>query len=102
LGPERQARSCLDRLEESLRFVDHGLLEISPDANLGRLLVSGGKLNGKPVLKAPLTLSELLKRYQAEHPDGVKELSTRSTESIRSPSPISNPRRDFWLRHDEE
>jgi hypothetical protein len=45
-------------------------------------LVSGGKLNGKPALKAPLTVGELLERYQIEHPDGVKESSTRSTESI--------------------
>jgi integrase len=80
--PEREARSCLDRLEESLRFVDRGLLEVPVDADLGRFLVSGGKLNRKPALKAPLTVGELLKRYQAEHPDGAKETSTRSTESI--------------------
>jgi hypothetical protein len=80
--PEREARSCLDRLEESLRFVDRGLLEVPPDVDLGRFLVSSGKLNGKPALKAPLTLGELLRRYQAEHPEGVKESSTRSTESI--------------------
>jgi len=80
--PERDAQSCLDRLEESLRFVDRGLLEVPVDTDIGRFLVSGGKLNGKPALKAPLTLGELLKRYQAEHPDGVKESSTRSTESI--------------------
>src|SRR3954467_13732461 len=75
--PEQEARSCLDRHEESLRFVDRGLLEVPPDADLGRLLVSGGKLNAKPILKAPLTLAELLGRYQAEHPDGVKESGTR-------------------------
>jgi hypothetical protein len=80
--PEREARSCLDRLEESLRFVDRGLLEVPVDADLGPYLVSGGKLNGKPTLKAPLSLGELLKRYHAEHPDNVKESSTRSTESI--------------------
>jgi integrase len=80
--PEREARSCLDRLEESLRFVDRGLLDVPVDADLGRFLVSGGKLNGKPALKIPLSLGELLKRYHAEHPDGVKESSTRSTESI--------------------
>jgi integrase len=80
--PERDARSCLDRLEESLRFVDRGLLEVPADVELGRFLVSGGKLNGKPAFKAPFTLAELLKRYQTEHPDGVKEASTRSTESI--------------------
>ena len=82
--PEREARCCLDRLEESLRFVDRGLLEVPSDADLGRFLVSRGKLSGKPTLKAPLTVGELLERYQIEHPDGVKESSTRSTESIRS------------------
>ncbi len=80
--PEREARSCLDRLEESLRFVDRGLLEVPLEADLGRFLVSGGKLNGKPVLETPLKFGELLKRYHAEHPAGVKEASTRSTETI--------------------
>ncbi len=80
--PDREARSCLDRLEESLRFVDRGLLEVPPDADLGRFLVSGGKRIARPALKSPLTLGELLGRYQAEHPDGVKESSTRSTEKI--------------------
>ncbi len=80
--PERKARSCLDRLEESLRFVDRERLEEPPDADLGRFQVSGGKLNARPALKLPLTLGELLGRYQAEHPEGVKESSTPSTEKI--------------------
>jgi hypothetical protein len=80
--PEREARLCLDRLEESLRFVDRRLFEVPPDADLGRFLVSGGKLNAQPTLKSPLTLGELLGRYQVEHSDGVKESSTRSTEKI--------------------
>ena len=46
--PERDARSCLDRLEESLRFVERGLLEIPPGTDLGRFLVSGGKFKAKP------------------------------------------------------
>jgi hypothetical protein len=79
---EPDAQSWLDRLEESLRFVDRGLLEVPVDADLGQFLVSGGKLNGKLSLTAPLSLGELLKRYRAEHRDGVKESSTRSTESI--------------------
>src|SRR5271166_6653975 len=80
--PEREARSCLDRLEESLRFVDRGLLEVPPGAERGRFLVSGGKLNGRPALETPLRFGELLMRYAAEHPAGVKEASTRSTETI--------------------
>jgi len=50
---------------------DRGLLDIAPDADLGRFLASGGKRNGKPDLRAPRTLGELLKRNQAEHPIGV-------------------------------
>jgi hypothetical protein len=80
--PSGRPQSCLDPLEKSLRFVDRGLLEVPLDAGLGRFLVSGGKLNGKPVLEAPVTLGELLRRYHAEHQDGEKETSTRSTESI--------------------
>ncbi len=62
--------------------MNRGLLEVPPDADLGRFLVSGGNLNAMPTLKAPLTLGDLLKRYQSEHPDWVKESSTCSTESI--------------------
>ena len=80
---EREARSCLDRLEESLRFVDRGILEVPPDADLGRFLVSSGKLSSKPgPAEVPLGLGDLLNRYQVEHPAGVKESSTRSTETI--------------------
>ena len=35
-------------------------------------------------MTSQLTLGELLGRYQAEHPDGVKESSTRSTEKIHT------------------
>jgi hypothetical protein len=60
--PEREARSCLDRLEESQRFVDRGLLEVPRGADLGRFLVSGGKLNARLTLNSPLTLGESLGR----------------------------------------
>src|SRR3954447_17682104 len=82
--PEREALSCLDRLEESLRFVDRGLLEVPPAPDLGPFLVSGSKQGVKPTVETTLTLGELFRRYQAEHPEGVKESSTRSTESIHT------------------
>jgi hypothetical protein len=79
---ERDARSCLDRIEEGLRFVERGLLNVPPNVDLGLFLVSGGKLGEKPDLKPSLTFGELLERYHSEHPDGVKEANTRSTETI--------------------
>lgn len=80
--PEREARSCLDRLEESLRFVERGLFDVPPDADLGTFLVSGGKLNGKPVIEKSASLAEFFQRYQKERPEGGKEAVTRSIEDI--------------------
>ncbi len=86
----RDARSCKDRLEENLRFIERGLLEVPPDADLGVFLISGGKLNGKPALDKPLTLAEYFARYQrTHHPDspqdsraGAKEPNSCYTERI--------------------
>jgi hypothetical protein len=80
--PERDARSCFDRLEESLRFVERALLNVPPNAELGPFLVTAGELHAKPTLAEPLRLGELFSRYQAEHPAGVEETTTRSTEVI--------------------
>src|SRR5271168_1652430 len=60
---EREASSCLDRLEESLRFVERGLLEIPPGTDLGRFLVSGGKFKAQPAPEPQFTLADLLNRY---------------------------------------
>jgi integrase len=87
---DRDARSCKDRLEENLRFLERGLLEVPPDADLGVFLVSGGRLNGKPVLEKPLTLAEYFERYQrSQHPGpaqgntaGSKEANSCYTEKI--------------------
>jgi integrase len=79
---DREARSCKDRLEENLRFVERGLLEIPPDADPGVFLISGGKLNTRPVLEKPLTLGEFFARYQATRVVGAKEENTRYTEDI--------------------
>ena len=70
---DRDAMSCKARLEENLRFLERGLLELPPDAELGVFLVSGGKLNGKPVLEKPLTLAEYFTRYQRTHHTGTTQ-----------------------------
>ncbi|WP_165231413.1 tyrosine-type recombinase/integrase [Aquisphaera insulae] len=81
---KEEATACRHRLEESLRLVDRGILQIPPGADVGRFLVSGGKVTAKPGGEAPLTLSALLKRYEAEHPAGRKEANTRDTERIHA------------------
>jgi integrase len=79
---EREARSCKDRLEENLRFVERGLLEVPPGADLGLFLISSGKLNQKPALERSITLRELFAHYQEKHPTAAKEENTRYTEDI--------------------
>src|SRR5262249_46315650 len=78
----REAGLCRDQLEETLRLVERGVLTVPLGADLGPFLVSGGKLNAAPELKAPFMLVELFGRYRGEHPDGVKASTTRSTEAI--------------------
>ena len=79
---ERDANACRLRLEDNLRLLERGILEMPHDADLGTFLISGGKLNQVPTLERPMTLGELLKRYRAEAISGAKEKSTRYTEDI--------------------
>jgi hypothetical protein len=78
----KDASSCKERLEENLRFVERGLPDVPPDADLGVFLVSAAKLNARPILDRPLTLRQLFARYQETHPNGAKEANTRYTEDI--------------------
>ncbi len=70
------------RLEENLRLVERGRLEVPANADLAVFLVTDGKLNAKPALEQPLTMAEVFERYNAQLPEGAKEASTRYTERI--------------------
>jgi len=80
--PQREASSCLDRLEENLRFLERGLLELPEGADLGVFLLSGGKLNHCPVVEKRITLREFFEHYRTYLPEGAKEANTRYTENI--------------------
>src|SRR5262249_2722350 len=79
---QKEAKACLARLEENLRLVERGRLEVPPGADLAVFLVTDGKLNAKPVIDQPLTLEEVFDRYETLLPEGAKEASTRCTERI--------------------
>jgi hypothetical protein len=79
---KKEAKACLSRLEENLRLVERGRLEVPPGADLPVFLVTDGKLNSKPVIEQSLTLAEVFERYRNQMPEGAKEPSTRYTEAI--------------------
>lgn len=72
----KEARSRLDRLEENMRLVEAGRIELSADADIPTFLLSDGKLNGKLVFIQPLTIKELFDNFFASLPDGNLEEST--------------------------
>ncbi len=80
--PQREASSCLNRLEENLRFLERGLLEMPEGADLGVFLLSGGKLNHCPVIEKRVTVREFFDHYRTHVPEGAKEANTRYTENI--------------------
>jgi integrase len=79
---QKEAKACMARLEENLRLVERGRLEVPAGADLAVFLVTDGKLNAKPVIDQPLTLEEVFERYEVQLPEGAKEASTRYTERI--------------------
>ena len=70
------ARSVLGRVEETLRLLDQGRLEIPAKADPGKFILSDGKITGDSPRKTDIALKELLEIYQARLPHGAKEEST--------------------------
>jgi hypothetical protein len=56
---ERDTLACLHRLEENLRLLERGQLELPPGADLATFLISDCKLNGPLVLPESLMLEQL-------------------------------------------
>ncbi|MEO2034379.1 MAG: site-specific integrase [Planctomycetaceae bacterium] len=66
------------RLEENIRLVESGRLEIPAGADVITFLLSDGKLSEKPVANATLTLSALFTKFFEAIPEGNLEDSTLS------------------------
>ena len=81
---ERAALACLARLEDNLRRVELGTLELPDDVDVLSFLLSDGrtKKKKKPKCLGPRTLGELLKAFLAQLPDYSIEPSTRQMFEI--------------------
>ena len=78
----KEANGCLARLEENLRLVERGRLDVPPGADLGLFLISDGKLEKPVAVVRTVRLSELFRTYQTEFTAGAKEVITRAMEDI--------------------
>lgn len=78
----KEANGCLARLEENLRLVERGRLDVPPGADLGLFLISDGKLEKPVEVVRTVRLSELFRTYQTDFTAGAKEVITRAMEDI--------------------
>lgn len=72
----KEAQARLERLEENIRLVEAGRIEIAVDADIPTFLLSDGKLNAKVVVAPSLKLEELFGRFFGNLPEGHLEETT--------------------------
>ena len=73
---EEEAETRKKRLEENIRLVESGRIEIPDGSDVATFLLSDGKLTSKPVTEPTLTLSSLFTQFFDSIPDGNLEDST--------------------------
>lgn len=71
-----EARASVARLEDNLRRMELGLLDLPPDADLPSFLLSDGRALSKPFICEIQTLSDLSRCYFADLPKGALEVNT--------------------------
>src|SRR5437870_5369143 len=81
-GIRSEAEAVRGRVEETIRLLERGRLELPVGADPGTFIISDGKLSVKPVAERVLTLGQLIAAYQKALPEGVKEANTLTTERL--------------------
>ncbi len=79
---EREAEALLGRVEETILLIERGRLELPVNTDPAEFILSDGKVVAKPVAEKPITLAELLERYETQFTDGAKESNTRANERV--------------------
>lgn len=77
---EREALSILGRVEETIRLMERGRLDLPPDADPGVFILSDGKLNRKATTEQGRTVRNLVTLYQKSLPKDSKAPTTLKTE----------------------
>lgn len=87
LADQREAEIVCGTIEEAIKDIKRGRLDLPPDAEVGAFLISGGKVLGKPVAAnvskpCQMRLAGLFDAYERELTAGSKEATTRDTERV--------------------
>ncbi len=77
-----EAVGLVGRVEETIRLLERGRIEMPADADPGLFIVSDGKQVKKTVTERADTLEELLATYQKSIPPGAKAETTICTEGL--------------------
>jgi integrase len=75
-----EAEGVAARVEETIRLLERGRLDLPPGADPGVFILSDGKLNSKASAGDGRTLDELLKLYKKSLPKDAKAQTTLNTE----------------------
>ena len=78
----REAEARRVRIEENIRLVESGRLELPADIDIPSFLLSDGKLTKRIVLPSVLTLDGLFERFFENLRDGALEATTVSCMQI--------------------
>ena len=89
---KREAEAVVGRVEETIRLLERGRLDIPSDADPGVFILSDGKLNWKLTAEQEYTLEKLLDLYPKSLPEGAK--SADHPQDGRNPHfpPVAAPK----------
>ena len=79
---EAEAAGVVARVEETIRLLERGRLEMPADADPAIFIMSDGKQVKKATSERANTLEELLATYQKSIPPGAKAETTINTEGL--------------------
>ncbi|MDB4614552.1 site-specific integrase [bacterium] len=72
----RKAEAAASHVEENIRLIEAGRIELPDDVDVPTFLLSDGKLASKPKPVAQIRLKDLLPRFLKQTPDGSIEQTT--------------------------
>lgn len=70
----------MGRIEETIRLLERGRIEMPPEAEPGAFILSDGKMSGKPRAPQVRMLADLFQVYREGFPPGAKADTTIKTE----------------------
>jgi integrase len=90
----RAAELALAKLQDGLRRVEMGLLELDPNDDIFNTLLSAGSVRSKVTAKKQFSIGQLLDQYEASIPADTIEENTRSMISTH----VRHLKRTFGVR----